>query len=215
MKVKKKCPECREPLTVPGNIFTEVTCPSCGTGLQVDYGAFTEMGSPSRFSPESRQGRDFASVAWLLRGLFNSVPGVLRFEEERLCYSALNSGTLWKLGLRKLERQTGVPGLADRLNRGEPTPLFDIPLGEIQRVSFPWLYFSTGMHLRADGRKYRLSFIRPNNTRMPVINRRGVMGAAGKSVQTVRNIKEAVEVGERWKVLLKEIGKSSHYEGKY
>jgi len=59
------------------------------------------------------------------------------------------------------------------------------------------------MLLRADGRKYRLSFIRPNNTRMPVINRRGIIGATGKSVQMVRDIKEAVAVGKRWRLLLK------------
>lgn len=205
MKVKKKCPECRQPVIVPGNAFVEIACPSCGTVLYIDYGTFTEAGRPSRFSPESHQGKDFASVAWLLRGLFNSVPGILRLEEERLSYTALDSGTLWNRGLRKLERQTGVPGLAHCLNRSEPARLFDIPLTEIQRVSFPWIYFSAGMHLRADGRKYRLSFIRPNNTRMPAINRRGLTGATGKSVQTVRDIKEAAAVGEQWSLLLRKV----------
>jgi len=170
--------------------------------LYVDYGAFTEAGAPSRFSPENRRKKEFASAAWLLQGLFNSLPGILRLQEDRLSYTALDAGTLWKRGLRRLERNTSTPGLADCLQRGEACRLFELPKGEIQDASFPWFYFSAGMHLRIDGRRYRFSFIRPNNSQLPVVNRSDAGVALGMSIRVAHDVQEAVEVGRYWKVLL-------------
>lgn len=209
MKVKKRCPACQQPVVVPGNVFTEFPCPSCGTTLYVDHGTFTQAGAPPRFSPENRQKSAFASTAWLLRGLFNSLPGILSLQQGRLSYTALDAGTFWKRGLKRLENDSKHPGLAARLRRGEAGRLFDLPREEIQDVSFPWFYFSAGMHIGIDGRRYRFSFIRPNNTQMPVVNRSDARVAVGLSIRVVRDINEAMEVGRRWKLLLDEREKDS------
>jgi len=204
MQVKKRCPVCQQPVVVPGNTFSELPCPACGTTLYIDHGAFTEAGVPSRFSPENRTKNEFASTAWLLRGLFNSLPGILSLQQGRLSYTALDAGTFWKRGLKRLEAHADYPGLGERLRRGEASRLFDLPVSEVGPMSFPWFYFSAGMHLRIDGRKYRFSFIRPNNSQLPVVNRRDAGVAVGLSIRVSRDVRDAVEVGRRWRGLLEE-----------
>jgi hypothetical protein len=104
------------------------------------------------------------SQVWLLLGLVNSVPGKLTLHDGQLQFFLLNAGTLWSSGLQKLEQRLGVPSLAERLNNNLATQIFDIPISNIQKVSFPWYYFMGGMHLTVKGTKFRISFIQPQNT---------------------------------------------------
>jgi hypothetical protein len=133
----------------------------------------------------------FSSPAWLLLGLINSLPGLLRLHDEQLSYVAYNSGTLGSRGLSRLEERLALPELAFKLVSDQPTTLFKIHLSEIDSVHFPFYYFSAGMHLKVNDQKYRLSFIRPNNTRTYA---RGFAGA--------REIPASVNVGQEWKKLL-------------
>ena len=133
----------------------------------------------------------FSSPAWLLLGLINSLPGTLQLHEGHLTYSAYNSGTLWPRDLRKLEAKLGIPALSEKLDQNQLTPLFKIPSSDIQSIHFPYYYFSAGMHLKVKGVKYRLSFIRPNNTRVPA-----------KSMASAYSIPAAVRIGKEWKKLL-------------
>lgn len=198
MRVTKRCPQCNAKIKVPGNRFIAVDCPSCHARLYVDHGAFTEA-SPS--DPSRRKGPDknFTSQAWLLIGLFNSVPGILKLHQGTLSFAAIGSGTLWKRGLRKLEKKTGIENLAQNLAEDGSVELFQLPVAEVDRVSFPLIYFSAGMHLHFKGLRFRFSFIRPNNARMPEFN------AGGRMFKSLRNLNElgpARAVGERWKELL-------------
>ncbi len=42
--------------------------------------------------------------------------------------------------------------------------VFDVALGEVSEIKFPWLHFGAGMTLKIGEEKYRLSFIQPGNT---------------------------------------------------
>lgn len=140
---------------------------------------------------QKEQSPAFSSPAWLLLGLINSLPGQLQLRDEQLTYVAYNSGTLGSRGLTKLEKKLALPELAFKLASNQPTPLFKIHLSEIESVFFPFYYFSAGMHLKIKDKKFRLSFIRPNNTRTYA---RGFAG--------VREIPASVNVGQEWKKLL-------------
>ena len=198
MRVTKRCPQCNEKIKVPGNCFIAVNCPSCHARLYVDHGAFTDA-SASDQSKGKGSDKNFTSQAWLLIGLFNSVPGILKLHQGTLSFTAVGSGTLWKRGLRKLEKKTGIKNLAQNLFEEGSAELFKLPATEIDRVSFPLIYFSAGMHLHFKGLRFRFSFIRPNNAQMPELN------AGGRVFKSLRNLNElgpARAVGEQWKELL-------------
>lgn len=133
----------------------------------------------------------FSSPAWLLIGLIHSLPGQLQFRDQQLTFIAFHSGTLGSKSLSKLEKKLRISGLESRLNTSQTTPIFKTSVSHIQSISFPLLYFSAGMHIRINDVKYRLSFIRPNNTRM-----------YAKSMAGIQDITGSVNIGKEWKKLL-------------
>jgi len=134
----------------------------------------------------------FQSDAWLLLGIINSLPGRLQLKNGRLRFAALNFGTLWKKDLKKLEQKTGIGGLAQRLENDQATLLFDVDIHSIQKMHFPFYYFSCGMHLTVNDLKYRFSFIRPNNTRLP-----------SQQLSGISSLPKGRYIGKKWKELLK------------
>ena len=40
---------------------------------------------------------------------------------------------------------------------------FDVPITQVQDISFPWHYFGGGFKMRIGSEKYRFSFIEPHN----------------------------------------------------
>lgn len=95
------------------------------------------------------------------------MPGALMLAKGRLSFTAFGSGNLWGRQLRTLEVEAGHTGLAKRLGDDENTVVFDVPLADVQDVTFPWYYFSGGVKLTVGGVRYRFGFDRPANTRMP------------------------------------------------
>lgn len=97
------------------------------------------------------------SQAWLLHGLTGSEGGVLKLKHGRISF----------------------PTDAGR-------QVFDVALGEVSEIKFPWLYFGAGMTLKIGDEKHRLSFIQPGNT------------AGGEHA----NIMDARDLGDIWKLAL-------------
>ncbi|WP_369132055.1 hypothetical protein [Modestobacter sp. I12A-02662] len=63
-------------------------------------------------------------------------------------------------GLRNVPGYLGAGG--GRLTFVSDTPVFDVPLDEVTDVTWPWYWFGGGLKLRADGRLYKVTFVRPN-----------------------------------------------------
>lgn len=42
--------------------------------------------------------------------------------------------------------------------------VFEVPRSDVTSITFPWGYFGGGMKLRAAGRPYRISFVKPNGS---------------------------------------------------
>ena len=74
---------------------------------------------------------ELVSSAWLLIGLFGTEAGVLDLSDGRLAFSGTN-------GTR-----------------------FDVPVGDVRYVEFPWYYFGGGVQFTVNGRRYRFSFVVP------------------------------------------------------
>jgi len=70
--------------------------------------------------------------AWLLKGIFGNVPGVLGLDEGRFTFVT-----------------------------DDEQAIFDAPLSEVGDVKVPWYYFGGGIKLRVGDERYRLSFVRP------------------------------------------------------
>jgi hypothetical protein len=120
---------------------------------------------------------EFQSVAWVLKGITGSdAAGLLR----------LSGGRLTLIG------QNGTA--------------FDVPVGEVSDVTFPWFYFSGGMKLTAAGEKYRLSFVKPNNQNSYVAGQAAneiVPGAGMLAVADITgDIRKGRSAGKEWKRLL-------------
>ncbi len=142
------------------------------------------------------------SEAWLLRGvvgMVGSVPGELKLSSGRVCFTAFGSGTLWKWQLRKLERDVGKPGLADRMNNGENTLVFDVPLAEAN-ARFPWLYFG-GLKVKIAGIEHRFMLCRPPNTCMPVGSSK-VLKASTRIIELFQDFRKMVRLWTAWKTAL-------------
>ena len=71
--------------------------------------------------------------AWRLSGITGSEAGHLELNSGRLIYTPLEG--------------TG----------------FNVPLGEVREVTFPWYYLGGGVKFRIGAEKYRFSFIEPHN----------------------------------------------------
>ena len=146
--------------------------------------------------------QSFATEVWLLSGIINSLPGILTLENNRLILTAIGSGTFWESGLKKIEKKSGVENFFSLINTGKPVQLFNVDLSEIQKLSFPWFYFSAGAHITCKKAKYRLSFIQPNNSVMPILDRSDFSAVYTKNVEIIQDIKDARKVGRKWKSLL-------------
>jgi tetratricopeptide (TPR) repeat protein len=104
---------------------------------------------------------NFSSKIWLLRGIGNA-PGTLKLVDGQFSFTVTETGSLWPNQLRKLERIAQKPGLASRVERGEPAQVFCLKLEEI-KVDFPWYSFNGVANITIDKTTYRFSFVRPEN----------------------------------------------------
>lgn len=143
----------------------------------------------------------YSSEAWLLVGFYHSLPGVLALKNGKLTFTATSSGTFGNKGLLKIEQKSGVKDFALSLTRNQPTKLFSVELSGIQKVNYPWIYFSAGANITLNDQKYRLSFIQPNNTVMPVLSKSDYSFVYGRTVDIVQDISGARKVGKKWKSL--------------
>jgi hypothetical protein len=126
-------------------------------------------------------------------GIAGSSPGVLKLENGHLSFDAHGRGALTNGQLRLLEGVVGELGLANRLSNEEVVRVFDAPLAEVSRVTFPWFYFGGGMNLAVRGAPYRFSFVRPQNT----LDR-----GESESVEGIVAIIGARRNGKAWKAAL-------------
>ena len=113
--------------------------------------------------------------AWLLIGLFGNRPGVLELANGRLAFIT------------------------------EEGRLFDAPLGEVTAITFPWYYFSGGMKLTVAGKRYRLSFVKPNGAEdVPgqVMARVGSPMGLRLAGQKLADIGTGRKAGKAWKTAL-------------
>ncbi len=139
-----------------------------------------------------KQRTHLSTKAWLLRGI-SSIPGRLTLGGGRLSFTAFGPGNLWPSQLRKLERDAGRKGLATRLSNDERTVVFEVPRSDVQKVSFPWYYFSGGAKLTLNGVRFRFGFDKPANTRM-----------TSEGGDLVGEIFRARRSGKAWKAVLDE-----------
>jgi hypothetical protein len=121
--------------------------------------------------------------AWLLKGITGSVPGELKLVRGRLTLKTTD-GTM-----------------------------FDVPLSQVGRVRFPWYYFGAGVKLSVDDRRWRISFVRPNQQGGGFDSARTAEGlgseglAAAGAARGFREIGEGRRAGKAWKVVLSESGR--------
>jgi hypothetical protein len=126
-------------------------------------------------------------------GMTGSLPGVLKLEKGHLSFDAHGRGALTNGQLRQLEGMVSEPGLANRLSNDEVVRVFDAPLAEVSRVTFPWFYFGGGMNLAVRGAPYRFSFIRPQN----ILDR-----GESESIEGIVAIPGVRRNGKAWKAAL-------------
>ncbi len=120
---------------------------------------------------------DYASYAWLLKGITRSVPGWLDLHEGRLRFAT-----------------------PEEL-------VFDVPRAEVTAVVFPWYYFGGGVKFRAAGRPYRLSFVKPNGAEYAVARGAAYAGDPASLLivaEKAHDIGAGRGVGREWRRLLGE-----------
>lgn len=144
----------------------------------------------------------FVSQVWLLRGLFHSLPGVLKLEKNRLQFTAISTGTFGESGLQNIEKKSGAKKFTSLLKQHKPAQLFSVDLTEIQKITFPLIYFSAGVHITFNNEKYRLSFIEPNNTKTGAMANSEYDELIGGSIEIIQDIAHSRRVGKKWKSLL-------------
>lgn len=143
----------------------------------------------------------FTSKAWLLDGPINSLPGLLHVENGHLTYLMLEQGTFSPKRFEKLLAEARCP--ADRNGKAQfPMEYFSIPVDAIRRFYLPWYSFGAGGCLETDRRKYRFSFVKPQNTVEPTYFSEGFLQWRGGSGQAEVNILEGRTSGKRWQELL-------------
>jgi len=117
-------------------------------------------------------GDDFASYVWRLIGTLRSEAGWLDLTAGRLRYTT------------------------------ETWEVFDVPLGEVTDVVWPWYYFGGGVKLSTAGVRYRLSFVLPNGGEYPAARAAAASGdpAALTLVwQKASDIGAGHKVGKEWR----------------
>jgi hypothetical protein len=80
------------------------------------------------------------------------------------------------------------------------------PRAAVRDVTFPRYSFDNGMNLRVDGKSYRLSFIEPQNTKLPKPRPdnpvEGVAEAGLEFLDIAHELSAARAVGQAWKKAL-------------
>lgn len=118
---------------------------------------------------------DFASDAWLLQGLTQSIPGWLDLQGGRLRFTTPDE------------------------------VVFESPLSEVTAITFPWYYFGGGMKLRAGGAPYRISFVKPNGAEYAVARGLAAHGDPASlllAAEKVADIHTGRGAGRRWRAVL-------------
>ncbi|HHI78806.1 MAG TPA: hypothetical protein ENK02_02365 [Planctomycetes bacterium] len=135
---------------------------------------------------------NFSTKAWLLLGNRN-LPGELRLSSGRLSFCVLGEGNLGRRGFEKLEARSGCAELGALVERGARPLLFELPLSEVERVHFPWYYFSGGLKLTIAGVQYRFGFDQPSNSR-----------GVNEGGDLFGSIARARRAGKAWKAVFEE-----------
>jgi hypothetical protein len=159
------------------------------------------LGAREKGERSMKSAINLSSEAWLLRGT-SSVPGQLRLSAGQLSFVAQETGTAWRWQLKKLERVAGRPGLADQIDAGQKATVFDVPVSELE-VEFPWYYFTGGVIVSFAGARYRISFGRPSNTRLPV-DRSDPVEAGTRVLEEAKEIRTMRTTGRAWKAALQQ-----------
>lgn len=123
----------------------------------------------------------YASYAWLLKGLTQSIPGWLDLHEERLRFTTPEK------------------------------VVFDVPRAKVTAIAYPWYYFGGGVKLRAGGQPYRLSFVKPNGAEYAMARAQAFVddpAALGLVASKAADIGAGRDVGRRWRELLGEAAAS-------
>jgi hypothetical protein len=118
---------------------------------------------------------DYASHAWLLKGITGSVPGWLDLDAGRLRFAS------------------------------EEEMVFDVALSEVSQVVFPWYYFGGGMKLRAAGVPFRLSFVKPNGAEYADARLLASVGNPAALLSVADKVGDIVagrDAGREWRRLL-------------
>lgn len=144
----------------------------------------------------------YASEVWLITGFLNSLPGLLNLENGKLTFTAIGTGTYWDSGLKKIEKKSGNSDFYKLLKRDKPAILFSVDVNEIQKITYPFIYFSGGAHIFFDNKKFRLSFIEPNNSKLPIFDRSQYAAVIKRTVEIIEDISHARKVGKKWRKLL-------------
>jgi hypothetical protein len=118
---------------------------------------------------------NFGSYAWLMKGATVSIPGWLELQGDRLRFTT-----------------------ADEV-------VFDAARSDISAVVFPWYYFGGGLKLQAEGKPFRISFVKPNGAEYASARLLSDMGSPGSLLivaSKADDIATGTEAGRRWKELL-------------
>ncbi|MDZ8118534.1 hypothetical protein [Pontiella agarivorans] len=143
----------------------------------------------------------FTSKAWLLDGPVDSLPGLLHLENGKLTFLMLEQGTFSTKRFGNLLAEAGC-AVAERGEDQFPIEYFSIPLDAIRRFHIPWYSFGAGGGLETDRKRYRFSFVKPQNTVEPTYFSEGLMQWRGGAGQEEVNILEGRASGKIWKALL-------------
>jgi hypothetical protein len=120
---------------------------------------------------------EFASYAWLLKGMTVSIPGWLDLQSGRLRFSTPEE------------------------------VVFDVPLAEVTGITYPWYYFGGGVKLRAAGKAYRISFVLPNGMEYASgrgLADQGDLASLAFVASKAEDIGAGRDVGRQWRELLGE-----------
>src|SRR5262245_40400572 len=121
------------------------------------------------------QATDFASPAWLLFTIGCSPKGQLALHEGRLTF------------------------------RVEEDVVFAATRSEIERVVFPWYYFSGGMQVWIGGKQFKLSFVKPNSAEVSsslLMAKAGNANSLGYAVSKFTDAATGRTAGKQWRALL-------------
>jgi hypothetical protein len=118
---------------------------------------------------------EYASYAWLLKGITRSVAGWMDLHDGDLRFATPEQ------------------------------VVFDVSLAEVTQIVYPWYYFGGGVKLHAAGQAYRFSFVLPNGGEYAEARGMAAVGdlAALSIVATkAHDIGAGRDVGRRWRELL-------------